>query len=289
MMSFQTVKGLSPRVRGNPGWCAGRNGLRGSIPACAGEPFRDRASEPLPEVYPRVCGGTRFIGPRVDLHKGLSPRVRGNPSSSSPIHPTGRSIPACAGEPAAGARGRPCRAVYPRVCGGTSCAGGGSARPAGLSPRVRGNHSVCLDCARALRSIPACAGEPRWQQGRHTPVTVYPRVCGGTFSRTSNPFMTPGLSPRVRGNHQRWATLERVCASIPACAGEPPWKWTPAPPARVYPRVCGGTNRSPSRTLWEYGLSPRVRGNQAHDEHHAPELRSIPACAGEPSAAGMVS
>ena len=50
----------------------------------------------------------------------------------------------------------------------------------GLSPRVRGNRAHNDDRHNLVRSIPACAGEPRvcntgWGRNR-----VYPRVCGGT-------------------------------------------------------------------------------------------------------------
>ena len=102
----------------------------------------------------------------------------------------------------------------------------------------------------ALRSIPACAGEPSRPWRTQTVPMVYPRVCGGTRSR---------------------------CCPIPACAGEP------APNHRVYPRVCGGT--PPSATM---GLSPRVRGNPLKMllPRLSPRVRgnhgSIPACAGEP-------
>ncbi len=73
------ISGLSPRVRGNP---CGRRSPRvpcGSIPACAGEPYRCRDARPKPTVYPRVCGGTSRRELPPPLHTGLSPRVRGNP------------------------------------------------------------------------------------------------------------------------------------------------------------------------------------------------------------------
>ena len=50
--------GLSPRVRGNPSVQRGCFRCPGSIPACAGEPFRAAGMFPLSRVYPRVCGGT---------------------------------------------------------------------------------------------------------------------------------------------------------------------------------------------------------------------------------------
>ena len=81
---------------------AGRGEL-GSIPACAGEPSARRQLIDLPEVYPRVCGGTIQIVESESQVMGLSPRVRGNPERK-PKHPNASgSIPACAGEPRQGA------------------------------------------------------------------------------------------------------------------------------------------------------------------------------------------
>ena len=93
-------QGLSPRVRGNRlQSCHSRSGM-GSIPACAGEPFRHLAPGRISGVYPRVCGGTPDGQPDTIFRRGLSPRVRGNHDTGlSPPRPAG-SIPACAGEPA---------------------------------------------------------------------------------------------------------------------------------------------------------------------------------------------
>ena len=51
---------------------------------------------------------------------------------------------------------------------------------------------------------------------------------------------------------------------------------------RVYPRVCGGTDRSHVPRRSRVGLSPRVRGNHVGYELVTYPHRSIPACAGEP-------
>ena len=75
--------GLSPRVRGNPK--AGPKAVRttGSIPACAGEPLHDDVTDELTTVYPRVCGGTRKQARKQFERQGLSPRVRGNPCTTT--------------------------------------------------------------------------------------------------------------------------------------------------------------------------------------------------------------
>ena len=141
-------QGLSPRVRGNPptGPAARKRGR--SIPACAGEPLRERrppravrsipacAGEPcvwqrrrrVRKVYPRVCGGTRIRAAAMNDWKGLSPRVRGNLKNENPPLSRWGSIPACAGEPPVPPHAKARCRVYPRVCGGTSQTSSASAK-----------------------------------------------------------------------------------------------------------------------------------------------------------------
>ena len=52
---------------------------------------------------------------------------------------------------------------------------------------------------------------------------------------------------------------------------------------KVYPRVCGGTTSATLSRNNDVGLSPRVRGNHSPIDMSGRPLRSIPACAGEPS------
>ena len=151
-------------------------------------------------VYPRVCGGTTTCTRLGGLLAGLSPRVRGNRHLKRCGVLRGGSIPACAGEPRGRCSRRRGRRVYPRVCGGTSYSAFPRKPGWGLSPRVRGNRTQRPTGRTLDGSIPACAGEPCgcsrcWCQPR-----VYPRVCGGTSNRASDPSAPRGLSPRVRGN-----------------------------------------------------------------------------------------
>ena len=173
--------GLSPRVRGNLSKWQTQLGTGGSIPACAGEPRHGDIPDQLRRVYPRVCGGTRQIPRWPAVKSGLSPRVRGNRQARRQTKSIGRSIPACAGEP---------------------------------EPRV-------WHWRAASRSIPACAGEPTPRKRWTPPHGVYPRVCGGTVTRSHSTRWTPGLSPRVRGNRLFPRGHQRLPGSIPACAGEP--------------------------------------------------------------------
>ena len=198
--AFIGLAGLSPRVRGNQRQRPHPRRHRGSIPACAGEPGIRPGSGCGPWVYPRVCGGTAWRIVRRPAVPGLSPRVRGNRGSAPRERAARGSIPACAGEPAR----RPAAAwtprVYPRVCGGTTPTASRYVRPAGLSPRVRGNPDLAAATYTQYGSIPACAGEPKLENAMPGLSWVYPRVCGGTDRVSGSVTTLQGLSPRVRGN-----------------------------------------------------------------------------------------
>ena len=112
------VKGLSPRGRGSRRPAIVTQLGRRSIPAWAGEPACSASFVALYSVYPRVGGGTHFVGLGTPLRRGLSPRGRG---SRGPRGADGRgiwSIPAWAGELPIRAAGPEHPAVYPRVGGG---------------------------------------------------------------------------------------------------------------------------------------------------------------------------
>ena len=114
---------------------------------------------------------------------------------------------------------------------------------------------------------------------------VYPRVCGGTLNPELSRWLMGGLSPRVRGNLSLLVRYVVHGGSIPACAGEPtasPWSRLAA---RVYPRVCGGTDKALAERSLHEGLSPRVRGNRCRRGRVTDVEGSIPACAGEPTCA----
>ena len=150
---------------------------QGSIPACAGGviPFT------TVRVYPRVCGGTQRLSASWTETVGLSPRVRGNRPHATPSRIAGLS---------------------PRVRGNRDKVDGADCP--GLSPRVRGNRANLS----IQTPIPACAGEPAYDQGSIPACAGEPKV-----------FEPPG-------DH-----------SSPACRVYPRVGETEA----VYPRVCGGT------------------------------------------------
>ena len=167
--------------------------------------------------------------------------MRGNPPSISSPRSRAGTIPACAGEPEALRHTDHFHGDYPRVCGGTGSMNAIPPQETGLSPRVRGN--LLDDGVRGVieGTIPACAGEPDPQRGRHVSRGDYPRVCGGTRNRRNSDDSILGLSPRVRGNLSRRRGAGMLRGTIPACAGEPAPAFRTRMTIRDYPRVCGGT------------------------------------------------
>ena len=116
---WSTLSGLSPRVRGHL-YRIVRNRLESrSIPACAGSPYTGIPETTALEVYPRVCGVTEKDVHTLELWDGLSPRVRGHPTSRISDDAWEGSIPACAGSPQDVRLGTRVVEVYPRVCGVT--------------------------------------------------------------------------------------------------------------------------------------------------------------------------
>ena len=169
------------------------------------------------------------------------------------------------------------------MCRGTGWYAIMTGPPQGLSPRVQGNPERLHASAEGRRSIPACAGEPRFDHQRRNDRRVYPRVCRGTSMALFRPNSSAGLSPRVQGNRVAGIVRLVLHRSIPACAGEPSSTLASSRMASVYPRVCRGTRRGPTIATRRKGLSPRVQGNLNQGVNHVRNIRSIPACAGEPT------
>ena len=192
-----------------------------SIPAPAGEPCCNLCFTSSIAVYPRACGGTGPPQIRDKCYDGLSPRLRGNRPRNVFSRSRYGSIPAPAGEPSLYNPAHEHPEVYPRACGGTLSPVHSVLLAKGLSPRLRGNRIGARLPKKAVRSIPAPAGEPRYGAGLSGPGGVYPRACGGTRPCGHPGSSDAGLSPRLRGNHPGGGVAVVGGGSIPAPAGEP--------------------------------------------------------------------
>ncbi len=159
------LSGPSPPARGSPTpasrWARGR----GSIPACAGEPHPTRGHEVGGRVHPRLRGGAPSPLRGDEVVEGPSPPARGSPKAEEDEGARGGSIPACAGEPTGNRHGARKSWVHPRLRGGATVPPMSTSTPMGPSPPARGSHTLDQPVDSVVRSIPACAGEPRRQVG----------------------------------------------------------------------------------------------------------------------------
>ena len=138
-----TVPGSSPRMRGTLRRRDGVRGVRGIIPAYAGNTIGWYAPDLRLRDHPRVCGEHCVRQPRDYQGQGSSPRMRGTLENGDLFEVEVGIIPAYAGN-----TGRryslpcPCR-DHPRVCGEHRRTHGQSAQKLGSSPRVRGTRKRC--------------------------------------------------------------------------------------------------------------------------------------------------
>ena len=275
------MRGLSPRGRGKPRSLERLDSLRRSIPAWAGETYRQRQSSWRVGVYPRVGGGNCQERVTDWRGKGLSPRGRGKPAETPAQTAQPRSIPAWAGETAGVVNANPDVAVYPRVGGGNTSSPARSQSSAGLSPRGRGKQSEPPETGSPIGSIPAWAGETTTQADATESAAVYPRVGGGNVLDPPSADVSPGLSPRGRGKPPQNACVGILGGSIPAWAGETHCANSNRAYTPVYPRVGGGNAAKAGCSLIVAGLSPRGRGKHRSSVKPPSSRRSIPAWAGE--------
>ena len=154
---------------------------------------------------------------------------------------------------------------------------------------MRGNLLLRLLDLPADGSIPAHAGKPLAPNKPDARIRVYPRACGETLGRGRKAPAGQGLSPRMRGNQLTFDFSCLNCGSIPAHAGKPAAQYLARRAPGVYPRACGETICAEIKAHPEWGLSPRMRGNQTINIDQDAGLGSIPAHAGKPVLSSCVS
>ncbi len=191
--------GASPHVRGNTGShrsarrrravhprvrrehikaAATGNPLIGSSPQARGTRTTQTPSRRPATVHPRRRGEHAESKFDHSMRVGSSPQARGTLRAVDKAEPSGRFIPAGAGNTAAGWCRRSTTPVHPRRRGEHVIESMDVKRTYGSSPQARGTLFCCWLQIRRLRFIPAGAGNtPRSSDGL-APWTVHPRRRG---------------------------------------------------------------------------------------------------------------
>ena len=131
--------GPSPLTRGNQWRFRNHNKWCGSIPAHAGQPWKESTGERGHGVHPRSRGATRPLARDRRIGEGPSPLTRGNPGLFEVVRRGQGSIPAHAGQPCRIWIRTICRRVHPRSRGATSMVTFRAGTREGPSPLTRGN------------------------------------------------------------------------------------------------------------------------------------------------------
>ena len=152
-LSFNTIIGSSPRVRGTRRNRSCRNPQRRIIPARAGNTCPVNTATSAPPDHPRACGEHGVFWSIYNWFIGSSPRVRGTRAGGK-----------VAGE------------------GEHNVAEQFILHTDGSSPRVRGTQSFAYPAPRTTRIIPARAGEHSDPvQNTENPCGSSPRVRGTRY------------------------------------------------------------------------------------------------------------
>ena len=236
--------GSSPRARGTHRCSSDTNRKGRVIPACAGNTSGEGSGPPVPPGHPRVRGEHFGGGVRAARTAGSSPRARGTQHQADAERVHRRVIPACAGNTRRGRNQPPHGSGHPRVRGEHAIPVTSRVARVGSSPRARGTLPAGSAGSRALRVIPACAGNTAVPRVSPCAWPGHPRVRGEHLKCSMSTAQRIGSSPRARGTRVRRRPGRPRRRVIPACAGN---TQAPAPLRTAAPGVipaCAGNTET---------------------------------------------
>ena len=180
--TFTVTSGSSPRMRGKPSTRGLQGTRRRIIPAHAGQTTSGLPGSVTSSDHPRACGANVSSDGMLSRCTGSSPRMRGKLVSRHAVDADVRIIPAHAGQTEQKALPHIFATDHPRACGANSPTSPSTGRHNGSSPRMRGKQVPHDMPCRALRIIPAHAGQTRRVERAAFLITDHPRACGANVA-----------------------------------------------------------------------------------------------------------
>ena len=150
----------------------------------------------------------------------------------------------------------------------------------GSSPRRRGTPQVRLSFGPPLRIIPAQAGNTSVTFAMRALTPDHPRAGGEHIGESSEEDAAIGSSPRRRGTLYSPPNLGKTSRIIPAQAGNTSPMACTRSAVTDHPRAGGEHQPTGQNGRANGGSSPRRRGTHALRHDELPDLRIIPAQAG---------
>ena len=165
---------------------------------------------------------------------------------------------------------------------------------------MRGTRDLRVRARRAIRLIPAHAGNAQSQRQRRPIEAAHPRACGERIRSLNGAAARYGSSPRMRGTRCRLeqrshspSAHPRACGErgsmplrvpeirlIPAHAGNANASRARLTTSSAHPRACGERVESDVPVFLRPGSSPRMRGTRDKRGDLILKVRLIPAHAG---------
>ena len=150
-----------------------------------------------------------------------------------------------------------------------------------VHPRMRGERKRRMRILRrAVRFIPACAGNAFPQERLVISNTVHPRMRGERVVIVVPASVLPGSSPHARGTLRILIRRKPEKRFIPACAGNACPLFSIGHENPVHPRMRGERVISLRYDGFKGGSSPHARGTPFCTDIQVSPRRFIPACAG---------
>ena len=146
---------------------------------------------------------------------------------------------------------------------------------------MRGKRRPTPAGERALRIIPAHAGQTNASPLKRCPKPDHPRACGANQQRAGEAQLACGSSPRMRGKRHPPSPCNPVMRIIPAHAGQTVSNSSRTSARSDHPRACGANLTADDAHASTAGSSPRMRGKHLFDAFRVRGGRIIPAHAGQ--------
>ncbi len=274
------VIGSSPLARGTRRARSRVQGQFRFIPAGAGNTTADRMRKNPPAVHPRWRGEHSAASSSAARKSGSSPLARGTQIEWERVGSQWRFIPAGAGNTQDAAKLDIHVTVHPRWRGEHRAQCCLAVAHAGSSPLARGTRPRLGGFPPGRRFIPAGAGNTRAHPPACLAVPVHPRWRGEHHLADHLAVEVHGSSPLARGTQDQQPGIHAAHRFIPAGAGNTTGGVARADDPAVHPRWRGEHSVWTWRVVAGGGSSPLARGTPANLIAAAPDLRFIPAGAG---------
>ena len=250
------------------------------IPAYAGSTGGTGIAQGADKDHPRIRGEHIQDTPLTNVTPGSSPHTRGARTWSMCRGRARRIIPAYAGSTPASTATAAARRDHPRIRGEHSACLEAGLRSRGSSPHTRGAHPLPRPARLGRGIIPAYAGSTPTRWRKPASGADHPRIRGEHADASDGNAGQSGSSPHTRGARTRNRCGRISRRIIPAYAGSTIKGLWDGIKSGDHPRIRGEHKKHGKGVKMPLGSSPHTRGARRPMVPRQSACRIIPAYAG---------